>query len=78
MCQIDYFVLVILISFCAPGLPAALAGSPPSPPGNTLLLSDLHFDPLADPSLFKRLRKTTRTQRLIFEPRVFMNLLIRP
>src|SRR6201998_279058 len=55
MDQIGYFVLVILISFSAPGLPEALAGSPPSPAGNALLLSDLHFDPLADPSLVKQL-----------------------
>jgi sphingomyelin phosphodiesterase acid-like 3 len=58
MKQIGYFVRFILISFCLPGLPQALAGSPqpPSPAvGNALLLSDLHFDPLADPSLVKRL-----------------------
>jgi len=55
MYQIGYFVLVILISYCLPGLPEAFAGSPPSPAGNALLLSDLHFDPLADPSLVKRL-----------------------
>src|ERR1700739_988931 len=55
MDQIGYFVLVILISFSAPGFPEAIAGSPPSPAGNVLLLSDLHFDPLADPSLVKRL-----------------------
>ena len=56
MDQVFYFVRVVLISFCLPGLPEALAGSPPpSPAGNALLLSDLHFDPLADPSLVKRL-----------------------
>jgi sphingomyelin phosphodiesterase acid-like 3 len=55
MDRIRYFVFVILISCCAPGLPVALAGSPPSSTGNALLLSDLHFDPLADPSLVKRL-----------------------
>jgi sphingomyelin phosphodiesterase acid-like 3 len=55
MGQIRYLVLVILISSCSPGLPVAFAGSPPSPAGNVLLLSDLHFDPLADPSLVKRL-----------------------
>jgi sphingomyelin phosphodiesterase acid-like 3 len=55
MKQIGYFVRVILISFCLPGLPEALAGSPPPPAGNALLISDLHFDPLADPSLVKQL-----------------------
>jgi sphingomyelin phosphodiesterase acid-like 3 len=55
MGQIRYLVLLILISFFSPGLPVAFAGSPPAPAGNVLLLSDLHFDPLADPSLVKRL-----------------------
>jgi sphingomyelin phosphodiesterase acid-like 3 len=58
MKQIGYFVRFILISFCLPGLPEALAGSPPPPSaacGNALLISDLHFDPLADPSLVKQL-----------------------
>jgi len=56
MVRIRYFVLVILISFSVPGLPEASAGSPPSTSlGNALLLSDLHFDPLADPSLVKQL-----------------------
>jgi sphingomyelin phosphodiesterase acid-like 3 len=55
MDQIGYFVRVILILFCLPSLPEASAGSPPSPAGNALLLSDLHFDPLADPSLVKQL-----------------------
>jgi sphingomyelin phosphodiesterase acid-like 3 len=58
MKQIGYFVRVILILFCLPVLPQALAGAPqpPSPSaGNALLISDLHFDPLADPSLVKLL-----------------------
>jgi sphingomyelin phosphodiesterase acid-like 3 len=58
MKQIGYFVRIILISFCLPGLSEVFAASPQpaSPPaGNALLLSDLHFDPLADPSLVKRL-----------------------
>jgi sphingomyelin phosphodiesterase acid-like 3 len=58
MKQIGYFVRCILILFCLPGLPAVLAGSSqPLPPsaGNALLISDLHFDPLADPSLVKQL-----------------------
>ena len=58
MKQIGYFVRYILISFCLAGLPAAWAGSPQPPPpsaGNALLISDLHFDPLADPSLVKQL-----------------------
>jgi len=58
MKQIGYFVRFILISFCLPSLTEALAGSaqPPSAAsGNALLISDLHFDPLADPSLVKQL-----------------------
>jgi sphingomyelin phosphodiesterase acid-like 3 len=55
MGQIRYLVLLILISFFSPGLPVAFAGPPPAPAGNVLLLSDLHFDPLADPSLVRRL-----------------------
>ncbi|MBV8486536.1 MAG: metallophosphoesterase [Verrucomicrobia bacterium] len=58
MKQIGYFVRFILISLCLPGLPVALAGSPQPPlpsAGKALLISDLHFDPLADPSLVKRL-----------------------
>src|ERR1700751_1615628 len=58
MKQIGHFVRFILISVCLPGLPEALAGSaqPPSvAAGAALLISDLHFDPLADPSLLKQL-----------------------
>ena len=55
MNQIGRFVLIILISFCLPGLPKASADSPPPSAGNALLISDLHFDPLADPSLVKQL-----------------------
>ncbi|MBV8274295.1 MAG: metallophosphoesterase [Verrucomicrobia bacterium] len=55
MDRIGYFFLSILISFCLPGSPEACAASPPPSGGNALLLSDLHFDPLADPSLVKRL-----------------------
>jgi len=58
MNQIGRFVLVILISFWLPGLPETFAGSPPVPSGNALLLSDLHFDPLADPSILKQLIDT--------------------
>ena len=55
MNQIGRFVLVILISFWLPGLPETFAGLPPTPSGNALLLSDLHFDPLADPGILKQL-----------------------
>jgi sphingomyelin phosphodiesterase acid-like 3 len=58
MNQIGGFVRVILILFCLPGLLGAFAGTmqpPASPTGRALLLSDLHFDPLADPSLVKQL-----------------------
>src|SRR6201987_3606146 len=58
MKQIGFLVRFILISFCLPGLPEALADSAQassSAAGNVLLISDLHFDPLADSSLIKRL-----------------------
>jgi predicted phosphodiesterase len=58
MKEIGYFVRFILISVCLPGLPETLAGSAQpssSAAGNALLISDLHFDPLADPSLVKQL-----------------------
>ena len=55
MKHIGDFVRFILISFYLLDLPVALAGSPPPPDGKALLISDLHFDPLADPSLVKQL-----------------------
>jgi sphingomyelin phosphodiesterase acid-like 3 len=58
MKHIGYFLRFILISFCLSGLPMAWAGRAqpsPSAAGNALLISDLHFDPLADPSLVKHL-----------------------
>jgi sphingomyelin phosphodiesterase acid-like 3 len=55
MKQMRSFILIIVISFWLPGSPEALAGSPPAPTGNALLLSDLHFDPLADPAIVRQL-----------------------
>lgn len=49
------FFLVIVISLWLPGSPKVLAGSSPAPTGNALLLSDLHFDPLADPGIVRQL-----------------------
>src|SRR5258707_13623217 len=49
------FILIIVISFWLSGSPEALAGLPPAPTGNALLLSDLHFDPLADPVIVRQL-----------------------
>ena len=54
MDRIRSFVLLAVVAFWLPGLPAALA-APPAPSGNALLLSDLHFDPLADPAIVKEL-----------------------
>jgi sphingomyelin phosphodiesterase acid-like 3 len=49
------FYLVTLILFWGPG-PRAFSASPPAgPSGNVLLLSDIHFDPLADPAVVRQL-----------------------
>jgi sphingomyelin phosphodiesterase acid-like 3 len=55
MKQMRSFILIIVISFWLPGSPEAFAGSLPAPTGNALLLSDLHFDPLADPAFVRQL-----------------------
>jgi 3',5'-cyclic AMP phosphodiesterase CpdA len=55
MNQIGSFVIAIAGFLWWPGVPAVLALSPPAPAGNALLISDLHFDPLADPDIVKRL-----------------------
>src|SRR5271157_3152681 len=52
------FYSTVLLAFILFGLPAALVsfGDSPAPPsGNALLLSDVHFDPLADPAIVSRL-----------------------
>jgi len=55
MKQMRSFILIIVISFWLSGSPEALAGSPPAATGNALLLSDLHFDLLADPAIVRQL-----------------------
>jgi predicted MPP superfamily phosphohydrolase len=55
MNQIGSFVIAIVGFLWWPGVPAVLALSPSAPAGNALLISDLHFDPLADPDIVKQL-----------------------
>jgi sphingomyelin phosphodiesterase acid-like 3 len=48
-------LLVTLILFWPPGVQSSSGPSPAAPTGNALLLSDIHFDPLADPVIVKQL-----------------------
>jgi hypothetical protein len=55
-------LLVTLILFWPPGVQSSFGGSPAAPTGNALLLSDIHFDPLADPVIVKQLIATPASQ----------------
>jgi hypothetical protein len=55
MNQIGSFVIAIAGLLWWSGVPAVLALSPSPSAGNALLISDLHFDPLADPDIVKKL-----------------------
>jgi hypothetical protein len=56
-------VLVVTLTLLwSPGLQSSAGGSPAASSGNVLLLSDIHFDPLADPIIAERLLKTPAVQ----------------
>jgi hypothetical protein len=50
---IQALALITLVLFWPPGAPVCSALSPPA--GQALLISDIHFDPLADPAILKQL-----------------------
>jgi sphingomyelin phosphodiesterase acid-like 3 len=49
------FVLVIFVVFGPPGTEISSGASSTAPSGAALLLTDVHFDPLADPAIVKEL-----------------------